>query len=164
MDSRDGLPRGALPSGILKMRKKCQGLKIACSKKKISYLDFTQRVSRKTVLLIKILRVLVEKSQFSTSKNEFERHGIIFSASRWFIWPFLSSTEKEWRQLYIKSTLRGHLLLGNWTIGFKQQDGIFYKRKAIKNEIFARFENSENKKSENFPRLEYMRWVLYKFT
>ena len=83
IDYRDGLPRGALPSGILKMRKKCQGLKIDCSKKKISNLDFTQRVSRKTVLLIffeiKILRVLVEKSQFSTSKNEFERHGIILT-------------------------------------------------------------------------------------
>ena len=28
MDSRDDLPRGALPSGILKMRKKCPGLKV----------------------------------------------------------------------------------------------------------------------------------------
>ena len=27
MDSRDGLPRGALPSGILKMRKNVQALK-----------------------------------------------------------------------------------------------------------------------------------------
>ena len=26
--SRDGLPRGVLPSGILKMRKKCPGLKV----------------------------------------------------------------------------------------------------------------------------------------
>ena len=31
MDPRDGLPRGALPSGILKMRKKCPGLKVPCS-------------------------------------------------------------------------------------------------------------------------------------
>ena len=31
MDSRDGLPRGALPSGILKIRKKCPGLKVPCS-------------------------------------------------------------------------------------------------------------------------------------
>ena len=29
--SRDGLPRGVLPSGILKMRKKCPGLKVPCS-------------------------------------------------------------------------------------------------------------------------------------
>ena len=28
MDSRDGLPRGALPSGILKMEKYCPGLKV----------------------------------------------------------------------------------------------------------------------------------------
>ena len=31
MDSPDGLPRGALPSGILKIRKKCPGLKVPCS-------------------------------------------------------------------------------------------------------------------------------------
>ena len=29
--SRDGLPRGVLPPGILKMRKKCPGLKVPCS-------------------------------------------------------------------------------------------------------------------------------------
>ena len=29
--SRDGLPRGVLPSDILKMRKKCPGLKVPCS-------------------------------------------------------------------------------------------------------------------------------------
>ena len=29
--SRDGLPRGVLPSGILKMRNKCPGLKVPCS-------------------------------------------------------------------------------------------------------------------------------------
>ena len=28
MDSRDGLPRGVLPSGILKMEKYCPGLKV----------------------------------------------------------------------------------------------------------------------------------------
>ena len=29
--SRDELPRGVLPSGILKMRKKCPGLEVPCS-------------------------------------------------------------------------------------------------------------------------------------
>ena len=29
--SRDGLPRGVLPSGILKMEKYCPGLKVPCS-------------------------------------------------------------------------------------------------------------------------------------
>ena len=37
--SRDGLPRGVLPSGILKMRKKCPGLKVRFSK------DFIDRTS-----------------------------------------------------------------------------------------------------------------------
>ena len=31
MDSRDGLPRGALPSGILKIEKYCPGLKVPVS-------------------------------------------------------------------------------------------------------------------------------------
>ena len=31
MDSRDGLPRGALPSGILKMEKYCPGHKVPVS-------------------------------------------------------------------------------------------------------------------------------------
>ena len=32
MDSRDGLPRGALPSGILKIEKYCPGHKVPVSK------------------------------------------------------------------------------------------------------------------------------------
>ena len=32
MDSRDGLPRGALPSGILKMEKYCPGHKVRSPK------------------------------------------------------------------------------------------------------------------------------------
>ena len=35
--SRDGLPRGVLPSGILKMRKKCPGLKVPCSKNDVDF-------------------------------------------------------------------------------------------------------------------------------
>ena len=31
MDSRDGLPRGALPSGILKIEKYCPGLEVPVS-------------------------------------------------------------------------------------------------------------------------------------
>ena len=32
--ARDGLPHGVLPSSILKMRKKCPGLKVPCSIRK----------------------------------------------------------------------------------------------------------------------------------
>ena len=36
MDSRDGLPRGALPSGILKIEKYCPGLDVPISSEAVS--------------------------------------------------------------------------------------------------------------------------------
>jgi len=50
---------------------------------------------------------------FSGSKNEFERHEIIVSISQWFVWLFLSLTKSKSRQICIKGTFRGRLLLGN---------------------------------------------------
>ena len=38
MDSRDGLPRGALPSGILKIEKYCPGHKVPVSDKRYTYM------------------------------------------------------------------------------------------------------------------------------
>ena len=42
MDSRDGLPRGALPSGILKIGKYCPGLEVRSPIFTINSFNFTQ--------------------------------------------------------------------------------------------------------------------------
>ena len=75
---------------------------------------------------------------------------LFFSISRWSIWPFLSLTEQKSCQIYMKSTLRGHLLLGNWVIRLNQQDGILCKRKTIKSRLFDRFKTQRIKKMRIF--------------
>ena len=130
---------------------------------KISNLDFIKKkikgknnfllIFYENKILLSICQVLFENSPlftFSELKNEFERHGIIFFISRWSIRPFLSLTEQKSCQIYMKSTLRGHLLLGNWVIRLNQQDGILCKRKTIKSRLFDRFKTQRIKKMRIF--------------
>ena len=49
MDSRDGLPRGALPSGILKMEKYCPGHKVRSPSR--SVIDQTYQNSKEINIL-----------------------------------------------------------------------------------------------------------------